>query len=176
MMWLLLAIVGFGGIALLLQPSTAEATPMPSSTQQPTQPAASLDSIFQQWGDYYSVDWKLLKAIAMNESSLNPNAVNSADNESIGLMQILCRPDGNGGCTNRFDVEGWSEATRAKLLTPSFNVQIGAGIFSWLQNTYGLPKAIAVYNKWNERSAPQEGPFENQSYVDRVLNNYRSIA
>lgn len=174
MIWIFAALVVLGGVGLFFGvPSIAEGATMTSSNDFV---APSIDSIFQKWGDYYNVDWKLLKAIAMNESSLNPNAVNSADNESLGLMQVLCRPNGKGGCLNTFNVEGWSEATRDKLLTPDFNVKIGAGIFAWNQEQFGLPKAIAVYNKWNERTSPQEGPFENQQYVDRVLNNYRSIA
>lgn len=136
----------------------------------------TLDEIFQRWGNEYGVDWILLKAVSMKESSLNPNAVNSADNESLGLMQVLCHPDGYGGCTNRFNVDGWTEATREKLLMPDFNIRIGAQILAWNIQQYGLPKAIAVYNKWNERTSPQEGPFDNQAYVEKVLSNYRSIA
>lgn len=107
----------------------------------------------------------------MTESRLNPNAVNAADNESIGLMQVLCRPDGLGGCSNKFNVDGWSEATRKKLFDPRFNIRIGAQILAWNIRTYGLPKAIAVYNRWAERTALVAGPFENQSYVDAVLHN-----
>jgi soluble lytic murein transglycosylase-like protein len=171
--------MGYGIIALILAgiaayfivPSSAIASTDSGGVSLPT-----LDQIFQKWADAYGIDWKLAKAVAMNESSLNPYAVNSADNESLGLMQVLCRPDGNGGCTNTFNVDGWSDATRAKLLQSDFNVRIGTQILAWNIQTYGLPKGIAVYNKWNERDSPQEGPFDNQAYVDRVYANYRSLA
>jgi soluble lytic murein transglycosylase-like protein len=133
----------------------------------------SMDELFRKWGAVYGVEWQLLKAVARKESRLNPNAVNNADNESIGLMQVLCRPDGQEGCANGLKVDGWSEATRGKLFDPEFNIRIGAQILAWNIRKYGLPKAIAVYNRWSERSSPVAGPFENQAYVAAVLGNYR---
>ena len=133
--------------------------------------APSIDDLLRKWGAAYGVEWRLLKAVAVTESRLNPNAVNAADNESIGLMQVLCRPDGLGGCSNKFNVDGWSEATRKKLFDPHFNIRIGAQIIAWNIRAYGLPKAIAVYNRWAERTALVAGPFENQSYVNAVLHN-----
>ena len=115
----------------------------------------------------------MLKAVARKESRLDPNAVNNADNESIGLMQVLCRPDGQGGCANGLRVDGWNEATREKLFDPEFNIRIGAQILAWNIRKYGMPKAVAVYNRWAERSSPAAGPFKNHSYVAAVLGNHR---
>ncbi len=131
----------------------------------------SIDDLFRKWGAVYGVEWRLLKAIADTESRLNPDAVNAADKESIGLMQVLCRPDGAGGCSNRLNVDGWSEATREKLFDPRFNIRIGAQILAWNIRTYGMPRAIAVYNRWAERTSPVAGPFLNKLYVDAVLDN-----
>ncbi|HMH18339.1 MAG TPA: lytic transglycosylase domain-containing protein [Burkholderiales bacterium] len=135
--------------------------------------SSSIDDLFRKWGAVYRVEWHLLKAIARKESRLNPNAVNHADDESIGLMQVLCRPDGRGGCGNSLKVDGWNEATRGKLFDPDFNIRIGAQILAWNIRMYGMPRAIAVYNRWAERSSPAAGPFENQAYVAAVLGNYR---
>jgi soluble lytic murein transglycosylase-like protein len=132
-----------------------------------------MDDLFRKWGTQYGVGWQLLKAVARKESRLNPRAVNNADNESIGLMQVLCRPDGRGGCANNFRVEGWREATRERLFEPEFNIRIGAQILAWNVRKYGMPKAIAVYNRWTERASPRAGPFVNQAYVDTVLANYK---
>lgn len=132
-----------------------------------------MDDLFRKWGAVYGVEWQLLKAVARKESRLNPKAVNNADNESIGLMQVLCRPDGSGGCVNSLKVEGWSEATRGKLFDPEFNIRIGAQILAWNIRKYGMPKAIAVYNRWAERFSPVAGPFENQAYVDTVVADYK---
>ena len=150
------------------------ASPLFAKTSVASPP--SKDDLFRKWGAVYGVEWQLLKAIAVTESRLNPDAVNAADNESIGLMQVLCRPDGEGGCSNGLNVDGWSEATRKKLFDPRFNIKIGAQILAWNIRTYGLPKAIAVYNRWAERTSPMAGPFENQLYVDAVLAHDMRLA
>lgn len=133
-----------------------------------------LDGLFKKWGDHYDVDWRLLKAVAIHESSLNPNAVNAAD-PSYGLMQVLCRHGADGVCVNHFDVEGWDEATTEKLKDPDFNIMIGAQILAYNLQTFGSPKGIAVYNSWDQRNASPIGPFKNQSYVSAVLANYRNL-
>jgi len=155
--------------AFSLASHSVGASPLFAKTSDASAP--SMDDLFRKWGVVYGVDWQLLKSIAVTESRLNPDAVNAADNESIGLMQVLCRPDGGGGCSNGLNVDGWSEATRKKLFDPRFNIKIGAQILAWNIRTYGLPKAIAVYNRWAERTSPVAGPFQNQLYVDAVLAN-----
>lgn len=137
--------------------------------------ATGLDAIFDKYGNQYGVDPALLKAIASVESSLNPNAINAGDRYSVGLMQILYRPstaDRNSPPTNRFDIDGWRDATFDKLKDPDFNVKMGAQILAWNIKTYGLPRAIAVYNAWDQRAAPVNGPFKNQAYVNKVLAHY----
>lgn len=146
----------------------------------PAEPGAedyplTLDEIYAKWGAQFGVDARLLRAIAQTESSENPGAVNAADNESIGLMQVLCRPDGAGGCTNKLNVEGWTEATRDRLLDPEFNVYIGAQIIAWNIGQFGVQKGIATYNAWDQRSAPAAGPFKNQVYVNKVLKKARAL-
>ncbi len=157
--------------ALLCASHSAGASSLSAETSDTNAP--SMNHLFRKWGAKYGVEWKMLKAIARKESRLNPNAVNNADNESIGLMQVLCRPNGRGGCANSLKVDGWSEVTRRKLFDPDFNIKIGAQILAWNIRKYGMPKGIAVYNRWAERSSPVAGPFENQSYVASVLVNYR---
>ena len=145
------------------------ASPLLAETPDANPP--SIDDLLKKWGAVHGVEWQLLKAIAIKESRLNPNAVSTADNESIGLMQVLCRPDGQGGCSNNLNVDGWRIATRKKLFDPDFNIRIGAQILAWNIRSYRMPRAIAVYNRWAERRSPVAGPFENQSYVDAVLAN-----
>src|SRR5712692_7753176 len=62
---------------------------------------SSFDEFYRKHGAAFGVDWRLTKAIAQHESSENPDAVNHDDNESLGLMQVFCRPDGAGGCSNK---------------------------------------------------------------------------
>lgn len=133
------------------------------------------DASFRKWGARYGVDWRLIKAHAMVESSLRADAVNPAD-PSYGLMQVLCDArDLDSPCRNRFVVDGWTQATPRRLLDPDFNVRIAAQIIAYNLKTWGWPRGIAVYNRWAERLAPEGGPFQNQSYVDRVLAVYREL-
>lgn len=136
----------------------------------------SYDAIFQKHARDYNIDWRLLKAIAMQESSLNPRAVNKAD-PSYGLMQVLCTEnDGDPFCDNVFNLPGWGKVTKEKLLDPDTNIAYGAQIFAWNLRTYGsVEKALAVYNSWDQRNAPQRGPFKNQHYVDGVLGYFREL-
>lgn len=133
------------------------------------------DAIFKHWGAMYGVDWRLLKAHAMRESSLDPSAVNESD-PSYGLGQVLCdavTPD--SPCQNRLNVSGWSDATPHRLLDPDFNVRMMAQIIAANIRQYGMPRAVAVYNSFDQHNAPLDGPFKNQSYVDDVLSIYQSL-
>ena len=134
----------------------------------------SLDDLYKKYGDRFSLDPLLLKAIAQVESSENPKAKNPAD-PSYGLMQLLCVPNGAGGCKNRLNVLGWPPENVEKLYDPDYSVYIGAQILSWNQGRYGFNKGIAVYNSWSAHTAPQEGPFPNQGYLDKVLSKYRAL-
>jgi soluble lytic murein transglycosylase-like protein len=170
----LLALVGVAGAGLFFAIRAGAATMKESPESK------SLDALFAKHGARYGVDPLLLKAVAMVESSLRPDAVNEADRYSVGLMQILYRPSVAGDLTsrptNRFDIEGWSEATFAKLKEPDFNIKLGAQILAWNLRQFGYPRGIAVYNAWDQRNAPPLGPFKNQSYVDRVIANYAELS
>ena len=132
------------------------------------------DVLYSKYGKRYGVDPKLLKALAITESSENPNAVNPAD-PSAGLFQILCVPDGKGGCANQFNIEGWPPPDRQRLFDPDYNTMLAAQIISWNISTYGFKRGIAVFNRWKSRFDPPNGPFGNQSYVDKVLKNFRGL-
>ena len=132
------------------------------------------DDLFKREARRVGVDWRLLRAIAMVESSLDETAVNPSD-PSIGLMQVLCRADGGDGrCQNKFLLPEWDQATPRLLKNPEFNVRIGAQIIGWNVDKYGLPKAVAVYNKWSARKEAGP-PFSNQVYVDKVMTAWAAL-
>lgn len=141
----------------------------------------SLRDIFRKWGDRYGVDPLLLEAHAIVESNLDPDAVrwNPPSDISVGLMQILYIPtdlnDVNSPPKNRLNVDGWNAATFDKLKDPDFNVMIGAQIVRYNITTFGLPRAIAVYNNYSQRFAGMGGPFTNQSYVNKVSRAYAQL-
>ena len=137
-----------------------------TKTMQPT-----LDELYQKHGQIHGLDPKLLKAIAQVESSENSLAKNQAD-PSFGLMQILCQDDGMGSCRNKLNILDWPPANKSKLFDPDYSLHIGAQILAWNIGQYGQNKGIAVYNAWSAHTAPREGPFPNQSYVDKVWAKY----
>lgn len=134
----------------------------------------SLDQLYQKHATRHGLDWKLLKAIAQVESNENPLAKNQAD-PSYGLMQLLCQDDGMGSCRNKLNVLDWPPENKEKLFDPDYSIHIAAQILSWNIGQYGLNKGIAVYNSWSAHSAPKDGPFPNQAYVDKVLSHYRAL-
>lgn len=129
--------------------------------------------IYKKYGDIYNVDWKLIKAHAIVESNENPKAINPND-PSYGQMQILCTGPGEK-CQNNFFIAGWENATKTKLLDPDFNISLGAQIIAWNQKEFGFKKGIAVYNNWSARNTPDGEKFPNQSYVEKVTNEYNRI-
>lgn len=134
---------------------------------------SNLDEIFKRHANRYGLDWKLLKAIAMQESSLNSRAVNAAD-PSYGLMQILCTPSSNGVCANKFPaVSNWPPKSKLDLFDPDYNISVGAQILAWNIKTFGMRKGVAVYNSWKARFETE--PFSNQKYVDNVFSNYKRL-
>ena len=136
---------------------------------------SGFDAIYQKYGDQFGVDWRLVKAAAQHESNENPDAVNPSD-PSYGLMQVLCTDDGSGGCSNNFNIEGWPpQGGSDALLDPDTNVYYGAQILAANVKAYGVPKGVAVYNSWDQHTAPTNGPFKNQAYVDDVLRRARAL-
>jgi soluble lytic murein transglycosylase-like protein len=129
------------------------------------------DDLYQRYGSIYNIDWKLIKAIAIVESSENPNAVNPND-PSVGLMQVLCQgwPD---SCTNTLYLDGWPPTDPKQLLDPEYNVKIGAGILADNIGKYGVRKGVAVYN--SNKARYESEPFNNQSYLDKVMLKYGEL-
>lgn len=90
----------FLGVLQMLRPKDTQAAPKVSADFKspvvfgPELPL--LDALYARHGKEKGVDPTLLKALAITESSEDPRAVNPAD-PSVGLMQILCVPNGAGG-------------------------------------------------------------------------------
>lgn len=134
----------------------------------------TLDDLYERHGRQKGVDPLLLKAIAQVESSENPQAKNPLD-PSYGLMQILCVDDGRGGCSNRLNVNDWPPESKERLYDPDYSLHIGSQILAWNMGQYGFRKGIAVYNSWSAHTAPTEGPFPNQAYVNKVIGRYETL-
>lgn len=129
-----------------------------------------LDALYQKHGEQKNIDPLLLKAIAIVESNENPNAVNPND-PSYGLMQIYYIK----GKTNLPSVTDFPPDTYTRLYNPDYNLHIASQILRWNIDTYGVKKAVAVYNCYQSRYDNKDGPFKNQGYVDKVFREYDKL-
>jgi len=92
---------------------------------------ADLEQIFRTHGDRTGVPWQLIKAVAQQESGLDPQAVKTIDKQgtrAIGLMQVTC--------PSKKIIEGWmgdepTEGGCDSLFDPDKNVRMGTDILSW---------------------------------------------
>lgn len=135
------------------------------------------NTLIDHYAALYGVDPDLVRSFIVVESNGDALAVrnNPPTDVSVGLMQILCIPDANGNCTNRFNVDGWQGMTFDALKDEETNISIGVQILAWNLRQYGNPRGIAVYNSWSARQAPVDGPFPNDGYVKKVLAVYNRL-
>lgn len=119
----------------------------------------TIDDVFKKWASKRGLDWKLLKAIGLVESDLNPNAVGD-DGASIGLMQVGRVVGGSYGFS-KFD-----------LYNPDHNVEAGSGFLAEMISKYGLEGGIQAYNlgetKWR-------AGLRSPTYLSKVLSQYNNL-
>lgn len=138
------------------------------------------DLIFFHVAEIYKVPFALMKAHAIQESSLNPRAYANENPSgrqdrigwaSRGFMQVLWWPG-----SNRFAKYGFPDAVLKNgdaLYDVETNLKIGAAIIkdNLIACDGNLRDAINMYNtgvKESKRVAPH-------NYVDRVMKNYNII-
>jgi soluble lytic murein transglycosylase-like protein len=106
------------------------------------------DACFNEVGAHYSINPLLLKAIARQESSMNPRALGQNTNGTvdIGLMQI------NSAHLPRLERAG---ITREHLNDPCINILVGGWVLADAVRRFGMSwKAVGVYHsptEWRQR-------------------------
>lgn len=142
------------------------------------------DSLFQKYGAANNVDWKILKAIAMNESSLgtvksvalglvNPSDIEgskSQDGKSWGLMQVTV--------TTAKDLD--SAASAERLNDPEYSVRLAAMYIGRLQKRFNMLETrwlewvIKSYNQGPGNTDKERRGAEGYAdeYWDRFERNY----
>lgn len=143
------------------------------------------DALFQKYAAIYGVeDWRYLKAIALNESSLgkaasvkrgleNPYDIEgskSYDGKSWGLMQVTM-------ATGK-----WLDpnCTEVKLNDPDYSVKLAADLFARNQKSFNryetrwLEWVVKSYNQGvgNTTKERNGGPGYANEYWDRWQRNY----
>lgn len=124
------------------------------------------------WARHYRLDPLLMEAIARQESSLDPNAVNPAD-PSYGLFQILCSgPGTDGRCTNRLPAFSDWPPTRESLFNPERSAYWATRLMRHNIDAHGsIGRALIVYN-----GGPQAlATGVSDRYANRVLAIYQQI-
>lgn len=147
----------------------------------------AFDSLFKTHGAKYSVDWRWLKAIALNESNLgeeasvkvglkNPADIEgskSSDGKSWGLMQVTL--------TTARDFD--SSATPEKLNDPEYSVRIAAQYLNYLQRIFPLIEVrwqewvIKSYNQGQGNTKKERAGAKGyaDAYWERFKRNLKKV-
>lgn len=117
----------------------------------------AFDPIFRDYAD----NPKLAKAVAMVESSLNPNAMGD-QGRAFGLMQIWY-PTAQG--------HGYA-GTPYGLLDPEVNIYYATRELNHLVSKYGLERGVMGYNVGETKL--RKG-ITNPTYLNKVLKFYEGV-
>lgn len=144
-------------LALLL------ATPMAVASA-----SAAITPCFERAARHYGVASELLQAIAQTESSFNPLAVNTTNQDGswdIGLMQI------NSRWLPQLKAAG---ITPESLYEPCTSIWIGAWVLAGNVARYGYGwQAVGAYNAGTADS--RSARARRERYADRVYRELRRI-
>lgn len=147
--------------------------------------AVDFDALFKKYAAQFGVDWLVLKAICMNESSLgthpsvvegmrNPSNIQgskSLDGKSWGIMQLTLPT------ARDFD----KSATEEKLNNPEYSVRLAAQFVAWLSLRFSAtdPRRtewiVKSYNQGIGNTGKEmRGEVKGyaQEYFDRFVRNY----
>ena len=114
---------------------------------------------FEEAGEYYRIDPKILYSIAKKESNFNTNAINRNSNGSvdIGIMQI------NSSHLKEIEKFGFK---KEHLFNPKINIYAGAWLLKRCFNKHGVSKdGITCYN----------GRIKDNPYGYEVLRELKEV-
>lgn len=117
------------------------------------------DNLYKYYGNLRNIDWRLIKAIAVTESSETADAIGD-DNRSFGLMQVSLIVGSSYGMS------------KDDLLIPAWNVQVGSGFLKDLIEKYGLEGGIQAYNLGETKF--RKG-LTSPTYLKKVLGYYEEF-
>lgn len=170
-------LIGAGLAGLLLMARKSSAAPFydfsgVATAADPPDWSGSIDSMISYAASKYHVDANLVRAVAMTESSLNPNAVNPSD-PSYGLMQVMPILAEDFGVVK--DWHNPTEAEIAMIKDPLTNLRIGAWHLSRLLAKHPFEVAIQMYNVgergYNEGRRAPDYLKKVKGYYDAYRNN-----
>jgi soluble lytic murein transglycosylase-like protein len=122
--------------------------------------ASTFDSIYQKWSEALGIDWKLVKAVAITESSEDPSAIGDNGN-SFGLMQVQ-------NLVGNF----YANAKGQELLDPEKNVEAGSKYLAEMVRKYGTEGGIQAYNLGETKYL---AGLTSPTYLSKVMKNFNSL-
>ena len=142
--------------------------------------------LFKRVGNAVGIDWRLVAAHAMQESSLNPYATNgSGGNKTWGLWQIRENTWADVGAspkpTNDEEVCGDVYITLMKQRLNKFsnvsdpNERIALAIQAWHDGRYAFNGTTWAERKYTEAGKSIGASNESKTYLKNVLEHYKKI-
>lgn len=137
------------------------------------------DNAFKFYASLEGFDWRMLKAIAIRESSLgqDPRVLEgkvSFDGLSYGLMQIA---EGKGS-QKEIEIKGFGGAL--SLNNPEYSIEVASRLVGYLNQKYGDPRTVFLAYNQGEKNTDNEKDFSKkwhngQSYGDLVMVIYNKL-
>ena len=126
----------------------------------------SLDRCFQISSEKYQINTVLLKAIVIQESSMNPRAINArSTDEDVGLMQI------NTFWFRPLQALGIS---RDMLFDPCISIDVGAWVLAQSIAHFGDNwRAVGAYNAGT--AITKKAEKNREAYADSVKRHYDTL-
>jgi len=119
-----------------------------------------LDDTFEQAGQEWNVDPRLLKAIALQESTGNPRAVSKVGAQ--GLMGLMPATGAGLGVTDPYN--------------PVQSIWAGAKYMAQALDAEGTPeRALLYYHGGPDWATPQKYGPESQAYPGAILARYQAL-
>jgi membrane-bound lytic murein transglycosylase MltF len=124
------------------------------------------DALFIKYANLNGLDWKMLKAISMNESSLGKNKGYEPKGGTTGLMQIQI------ATASRFI----KDLTSSQLVDDEIQIKAASEYLKWLKNRFknDVRKMVISYNQGEGRT--DKGLDYTKDYYDKYINHYQEIA
>ena len=118
----------------------------------------SFDDIYQKYASYFGIDWKLVKAVVLQESNENSEAVGD-NGKAIGLMQLWSYH--------------WGAHTRDEMFDPETNIEAGTKFLSYLVKKWGVNVGVQMFNTGEQGYL---NGVRATNYLNGVLGNLTGLA
>ena len=149
-----------------------------------TKEGDTVDKLIKKYANKYNIPEEIVRGIINAESNFNPNAIRYEDHyrwlvkpldkyhyhkdterigqkTSWGLMQVM-------GAVGR--EKGFEGKFLSELVKPKLSLEYGCKhLHSFYKKYNDWEDAVSSYNQGSPRKTPQ-GEYENQAYVDKVMN------